>query len=329
MKKIALMSGVFGLSLMLVSCSGSTTAVVPQAGDNGDGGGYARPGDTLGGLPKPPVQDPTLNVLLTDAAPRLGALVPTEIDLGISEVDAISNGTVIPIAQYATPVVVNVLAEQDQPGSIGIGNVWSNAYDHIRFVVDVPSSKVVANGASYPISFPGNAAIGATVASNGSTATQVLSSSSVAMTVSGSFTVGGSPADAVEADFNAFESLKLNNAGAIVARPALFAVPSALAGKVSGSVVNAKGVPVSGATVVALGANGAVANTDNTAADGSFKMHTLAAGSYHLVVYDSYKTNAGQTISAVGATSTSSGTVDGGYVTVTAGQTTIVPTVRD
>jgi hypothetical protein len=157
----------------------------------------------------------------------------------------------------------------------------------------------------------------------------VLSPGSIAMSVSGNFMLGLSPAAAVEADFNAFESLRVNAYGAIVARPALFAVPSDLAGKISGSVANANGAPVSGATVVAFDANNHVANTDNTNADGTFKMHTLAAGSYHLVLYNGYKTAAGQTIYAANESYSAPSVVDGGYVTVSAGQTTNVPAIND
>jgi hypothetical protein len=323
MRNRALSRVAFGLSLLLGACSSGTASLTPSAVPGDTGGGVKRPSDTLGGLPK------LLDVQLGDAAPRLGSLVPTEIDLGITEVDAVSNGVVMPIAQYPVPVVVNVLAAQEHPHPIGIGVVWGGKYQQVRFVVDVASSKVVANGANYPISFPGNAAAGTTVNSTGSTTTQVLSPGSIAMSVSGNFMLGLSPAAAVEADFNAFESLRVNAYGAIVARPALFAVPSDLAGKISGSVANANGAPVSGATVVAFDANNHVANTDNTNADGTFKMHTLAAGSYHLVLYNGYKTAAGQTIYAANESYSAPSVVDGGYVTVSAGQTTNVPAIND
>jgi hypothetical protein len=324
MRNRALSRVAFGLSVVLLTaCSGAGSAVTPSA-VSGDSGGVKKPTETLGGLPLLPI-----NVDLADAAPRLGSLVPSEIDLGISEVDVISNGTVQVLAKYATPDVVNVLALQDHPGSIGIGAVWSNQYQSVRFVVDVASSKVVANGANYPISFPTTAIAAGTVASNGSTTTQALSSASIAMTVSGSFVVGTDPASDIEADFNAFESLKLSSMGGVIARPALFAVPSVLAGKIAGTVVNRRGGAVSGATLVALDANNHVANTDNTDANGAFKMHTLAAGTYHLMLYNTYRTAAGQSISSANPSYSASNSVDAGYVTVTAGSTTNVPAVND
>jgi len=324
MKNSALSRVAFGLSLVLLSaCSGGGSALTPGA-PGGDAGGIKRPTETLGGLPLLPI-----DVNLGDAAPRLGSLVPTEIDLGISEVDVVSNGVVQPLVKYGQPRVINVLAAQDHPKSIGIGAVWSNQYQQIRFVVDVASSKVVANGVNYPMSFPTTAIAPGTVASNGSTTTQALSAASIAMTVSGTFVDGADPASDVEADFNAFESLKLNSLGNVVARPALFAVPADLAGKIAGTVVNHRGSAVSGATLVAFDANNNVANTDNTDATGAFKMHTLAAGTYHLVLYNSYRTAAGQSISSANTSYAAPTSVDAGYVTVLAGQTTNVPAVND
>lgn len=326
MRNRALSRVAFGLSLLLCACSGGggstvTPGVVPPSS-----GGIKKPTDVLGGLPSP------INVMLGDAAPRLGSLTPTEIDLGISEVDIVSNGTIVPIAQYAAPVVVNVLAEQDHPGSIGVGTVWSGQYQQVRFVVNVASSKVVANGTNYPITFrtAASSISASTVASTGSSTVQSLDAGSVGMTVSGSFVDGGSPADAVEADFNAFESLKISSAGNIVALPTLFAVAADRSGKISGSLVNAQGAGVNGATIVAFDANNHVANTDNTDAAGAFNMHTLAAGTYHLVVYNSYRTAVGQAINATNESNPSStAPVDAGYVTVVAGQTTTVPSVND
>lgn len=287
--------------------------------------------ETVGGLPK------LINILLCDATPRLGNLAPTEIDLGVDEVDVVANGTIVPIAQYSSPVVVNVLAEQDQPGSIGIGSVWTSQYQQLRFVFDAATSKVVANGANYPINFKTNALSNTTVPAGAATSTTpagvatsttAVSSGTFAVTVNGTFAVGSNPASAVEADFNAFESLMVNSYGNIVARTTIFAVPSALAGKISGTLLNSAGQPVSNATVVAFDANNNVANTSNTDATGAYSMHTIAAGSVHLVVYNTYKTTVGQTLSATNQTANST-SVDGGYVTVTSGQTTQVPAIKD
>lgn len=324
MKNSALSRVAFGLSIVLLSaCSGGGSALTPGA-SGGDNGGVKRPTETLGGLPLLPI-----DINLGDAAPRLGSLVPSEIDLGITEVDVVSNGTVQPLVKYPQPHVINVLAAQDHPRSIGIGAVWSDQYQRIRFVVDVASSKVVASGADYAIAFPTSDIAPGSVASNGSTTVEALSGGSIAMSVSGAFVDGNDPASSVEADFNAFESLALDDAGGIEARPTLFAVPSDQAGKIAGTVVNQSGAGVSGATLVAFDANGNVANTDNTDANGGFKMHTLAAGTYHLMLYNAYRTAAGQSIASANASDAAPSIVDAGYVTVSAGQTTDVPAVND
>ncbi|HEY8321028.1 MAG TPA: carboxypeptidase regulatory-like domain-containing protein [Candidatus Baltobacteraceae bacterium] len=309
--------------MLLSACSGGGSALTPGAADS-HGGGLKHPTETLGGLPLLPI-----DINLGDAAPRLGSLLPTEIDLGISEVDVVSDGTVQPLVKYARPHMINVLAAQDHPRSIGIGAVWSNQYQQVRFVVNVASSKVVAGGADYPISFPTAEIAPGSVLANGSTTTEALSPGSIAMSVSGAFVDGTDPASSIEADFNAFESLALNGAGDVEARPTLFAVPSDKAGKLAGTVVNGSGAGVSGATLVAFDANGQVANTDNTDATGAFKMHTLTAGTYHLMLYNSYRTSAGQSIASANASDAAPAIVDAGYVTVAAGQTTDVPAVND
>src|SRR5208282_4588224 len=97
-----------------------------------------QPKDTLGGV------GDILSILLCDAPPSIGNLTPTEIDLGITSVGVVSNGTVTTIATYSTPYVVNVLADQTDPSSIGIGQYFSGTYQQLQFTFDVASSKVVA-----------------------------------------------------------------------------------------------------------------------------------------------------------------------------------------
>ena len=114
--------------------------------------------------------------------------------------------------------------------------------------------------------------------------------------------IGGGPAANIMADFNAMESLNQNSAGQIVAQPTLFAVASANAGEVQGQVLNSSGQPVQNAVVVALYAtangNQRAANTTNTDANGNFDLHAINAGSYQLVIYNTYTTASGQTITA-------------------------------
>lgn len=338
------------LLILLSACSGGSNSspAVPTVVDQSTGAhAKSRPADTLGGV------GGRLSILLGDAPPTIGSLTPTAINLGIDSVAVVSNGQVITLAQYPTPYVVNVLAYQDTSSPIGIGQYYSGTYQQLQFTFDVATSQVVAGGQNYPITFlPGNAQLssagaGATTsttanvptgnaltgnapagsASPGSAATG--SAPSVTVTVSGNFTIDGYPAATVKADFNALESLAPGPNGSIVSRPTMFAVPGGLSGGIAGTVLSStSGAPVSGAVVVALDQNGNVDNTVATAADGTFFLHTLAAGAYTLVVYNTYTTASGQVLNATGNGSTAT-SVTGPSTTVTAAQATQVGTIAD
>jgi hypothetical protein len=163
----------------------------------------------------------------------------------------------------------------------------------------------------------------------GSGTTTTGNSTTITMTVGGAFMIGGNPAAAVMADFNAVESLNQNSQGQIVAQPTLFAVATANAGQVDGQVLNANGQPVTNAIVVALNGRGRVQNTVNTDANGNFDLHTINAGTYQLVIYNNYTTASGQNILASGADASQGASFQGPTVTVTAGGTTQVGTLND
>jgi hypothetical protein len=269
-----------------------------------------------------------LNILLTDAPPNIGGLTPTAINLGIDSVQVISNGSPVTIATFSTPYIVNVMANPGtDPSSIGIGQIVNAPYSHLSFTVDVASSNVVANGQTYPIQFVLGAASQSSVGA-GSTSFSSGNSTTITMGVKGGYLINGSPAAAVQADFNAMESLTMNSSGQIIARPTLFAVPGGTAGDASGTVVNANGGPVAGATIVAINSTGNVANTTNTDQNGNFTLHTVTAGQYQLEVYNTYTTAVGQTNNASGNDNTST-YIQGPSVTITAGQTASVGNIAD
>ncbi len=284
----------------------------------------AKPQDTLGGVGGS--VGGALTILLGDAPPQIGNLVASQINLGIDSVAVVSNGTVTTLASYSKPYVVNVMQNQGDPSPIGIGQYYSGPYDHIVFRFDVASSNVVAGGTNYPITFLTNAARSS--AGAGTTTVTTAQNGAVTVTVAGNFMENGNPAQAIQADFNALESLAMSANGTIVSRPALFAIPYDQAGQVAGTVTSSQGTPVAGATVVALDANGNVGNTGSTDANGNFQLHTLAAGTWQLVVYNTYQTVSGQTLTATGNGSPSP-TVQGPTVTVTAGQTAAAGTIAD
>lgn len=304
----------------LTACAGTGSTHLPST-SSPTSQGHKKPQDILGGV------GGLLSVLLTDAPPQIGNLTPTEIDLGVTGVAVVANGTVNPIASYSQPVIVNVLAAQAQPSSIGIGSYFSGQYQGVQFTFDVASSHIVANNTTYPIAFlAGNNALSS--AGAGATTTTSGDAKTVTVTVDGNFVINGSPAASIQADFNALESLAQAADGSIVARPTLFAVPYTEAATIAGTVTNASGAPVSGAVVVALDASGHVANTTSTDASGAYSLHTLWAGSYTVVVYNTYKTASGQTLTASGNSNTAA-SVTGPTIDAPDQTTTTAPAIQD
>ncbi len=351
MKRYTSICAVLALIVIASGCSGSSGSAVPStSGSLASKTSPTSPGskhaaNTLGGGGN------RLNVLLGDAPPVIGGLIPTSINIGIDAVNVIYQGQIINIATYSTPDVVNIMANAGQPSNVGIGNVYTGNYDHIQFVVDVATSNLVANGTTYPIQFLTGQATQSSVGFGTGTTTVVgnaytMANSAAAaaaaptpnpnqitMTVGGDFLIQGSPAAQIQADFNALESLNMNSSGQIVAVPTLVADASVNVGNVSGTVLNQAGAPVASAVIVALDASGKVANTTNTDANGNFSLHTLdvndGGGVYQLVIYNNYTTASGQNLTASGADASTGAFIQGPSVTVTAQQTIALGNLAD
>lgn len=321
-------AGALVLSLGLAACSMHGS----QPGDSISSSintGIVHKQDVFGGTGPSRLLGGVLNLLLGDASPRLGNKKLMHVNLGIREIDAVSNGTTYVIAQYARPKVVDVLAFQNDNGApVGSANESQTTYQQIRFVVDLPTSQVV---------FQGNDSVGITFLTNTSTASSVRAGSNtttvadgpgaVDITVTQPFTI---PADAkpdVRVDFNLYESLAMLRNENVVGVPALFVAPRSDMGSVSGTVQNVRGNAVANATIVAVAADGSIGNTTCTDDQGNYTLGTLRSGTYQLVIYNQYTTAAGQQVNAYGASGAQS--VTGPTATVTAGQTTSLGTIAD
>jgi hypothetical protein len=344
-KRYTSIGAVLVLIGILSGCSGSSGSAVPST--SGSAASKTSPtspagkhaDEVLGGGSK-------LRVLLGDAPPVIGNLIPTSINIGIDAVNVIYQGQIINIATYTTPYVVNIMANAGQPSNVGIGQVYTGNYDHIQFVVDIPTSNLVANGTTYPISFLTGQTTQSSVGFGSGTTTVVGNAASataspapspnpnqITMTVGGDFLIQGSPAAQIQADFNALESLNMNSSGQIIAVPTLVADASVNVGNVTGTVLNQAGGPVANAVVVALDATGNVANTTNTDANGNFSLHTLdvndGGGTYQLVIYNNYTTASGQILTASGADAASGAFTQGPSITVTSQATTALGNLAD
>jgi hypothetical protein len=236
--------------------------------------GLRLPKNSLGGIPLLQIV-----VNLFDA-PLAGS--DAHVNLALVGINAISNGVSTPIMASASPVMVDLLTLQSTAQTY-LANVPAGTYDTVQLVVDPTQSNVVQNGATYPVQF-GSLSSG--------------SGSYVGIDAPAAFSGAANSSVAVTVDFNVLESVAING-GIAQIDPQL--VTSTDAADVAGSVQNAAGQPVSGAAVLALDANGNVLNSAITAADGSFDIHALGAGSATIVVENSYVSASGATLQATGA----------------------------
>ncbi|HTW85155.1 MAG TPA: DUF4382 domain-containing protein [Candidatus Sulfotelmatobacter sp.] len=208
-----------------------------------------------------------------------------QVNIGLVGINALSNGVATPIVANQTPQVVNLLALQSTAEQYA-ASLPAGSYDTLQLVVDPTTSSVVYQGQTYPVQF-------------GSLTSDPTSY--VGIDAPATFGSDGSANITLTADFNVLESVALDGAIANI-DPQL--VTATNASDVSGTILNAAGLPVSSAVVLALDANGNVLNSTISANDGTFTLHALSAGSATLVVQNAYVSASGESVSADGADAT-------------------------
>lgn len=282
-----------------------------------------QPFDTHGGI-----ASSSTNVEIGDAAPSVGNQL-AHLNLAIREVDLIdANGNSTVLAQYAEPLIVDILQYQDGSGATVArgGNAKPKTYTQVRIVVEAAESQAIyTDNSTGALNFSGDSSA-SSVGAGLATATAPGWQGTVAITTPVNFTTQPNLNNTLKVDFNAFESLAPGASTAVTVRPTLFAAAASSAGTITGTVVGKNGKPVANATVIATGSDGSVGNTVATDASGNFNLHALNADTYSLQVRNSYTNAAGANIVSQGG---GGGTVLGPTVTVTPGQTTDAGTIRD
>lgn len=285
-----------------------------------------------------------MDVAVGDAPPAFFGSGLARVNLAISEIDVTdASGNSQVVAKYSTPLIVDLLQYQDGSGdNVGEASVNTlQTYQQIRFVIDAgASSALYTGGLSAPLNFVTDSDSSSAHAGQ-ATSTSYLGAGRVAITENGSFTIGSSPTEIVNVDFNLMESLTPPSIGwsdgdrhhsssgpGLAVRPTLFVAASSNEGMISGTVVNQHGTPVSNAVIVAVGTSGQVGNTVATDASGNFLLHTLAAGTYRLDVYNEYTNSAGANFSAVGSSSDRE-RVKEMTITISPGQTANAGIIQD
>lgn len=275
-----------------------------------------------------------LQVLLGDAAPDLGGRKLQRLDLGIKEVDAIQNGQATVLASFDQPQIVNVLAHQDDNSGevLANANVARSDYQQLRLVVELAdSSAKFRGGPKVPVDFLVNVASASSAGAGATTVTTSDGPGAVDLIVTQPFSIPDSRHNAVRVDFNAFESLTLDSTGNLLSRASLYVAPIDQISRITGRIVSSDGNPVANATVVALATDGSVGNTGFTNGRGCFSIGTLRAGTYQLVIYNSYTTASGRTVTASGESpgNTSVQSFAGPSVTTSSGNAISAGTIKD
>ncbi len=220
-----------------------------------------------------------LNSLLGDSAPTIGGRTLAHFYVGVREIDAIQNGQSVVLGSSSTPYQIDLLQYQNGSGDwMTQTSVPAQTYTQLRYVFDVGSTQAVfADGSTMPVRFnagPSRSSSGEGAST--STSADSTYANAVDVVVNTQLTVQ-SDSDTVAADFNLAESLG-QAPGALVVRPVVSA--AADPGQINGTVQNANGNGVQGATVVAYGSNGAAVNSTATDASGAFNLHALPADTY-------------------------------------------------
>jgi hypothetical protein len=227
--------------------------------------GSRTPLNSYGGVPA------TVSII---DAPSLPA--GSQVNVAVVAVNAMAGGVAYPIVQFASPVVVNVLDYQTQALALGSATIPALQYDGVQYVIDPSQSSVVTNGTTYPMVF-GSFTNRSFVPSGSGLAALFFPAPVNAATTAPNFVV----------DFNTAQWINLAGGIAQVGPQWGGAIWSQSA-VIAGTIVNAAGQPVEGATIAAIGSGGAVVQAALSRSDGAFQLHAIPSGSYSLVVYNTY-----------------------------------------
>jgi Domain of unknown function (DUF4382)/Carboxypeptidase regulatory-like domain len=315
------------LSLSLAACAGQ--GVQPATGTKSTGSSVGSPlhkMDVYGGI-----GGSRMDMTMGDAPPWFSGRTLAHFYVGIREVDMIANGQATPVFSLGSPYVFDLLAYQDgSMADLGQGSIAPGQYSQLRFVFDTASAQAIfSDGSSLPVVFmTNNGNAGNRPGSSTVTTTDANIAGAVDVTINAQINVNAGDQLSYGIDFNALESMAVVNNNSMKVRPSLVGASNSSSGKITGTVVNQSGSPVQNVVVAAVASDGTIVNTALTGPMGRFNIHGINAGTYQVVLYNSYTTAGGQQYNASGQSSTST-SVNGPSVTVTGGTATAVGTLAD
>lgn len=269
-----------------------------------------------------------LSAALMDAPFRTSGGTVTAVNIAVAKVEAVGSGGVQTIATFSPAQQINLLNYQSSPLQLGSSQIPAGQYQQLRLVLDTSqanNTSIVLNGTTIPLSIPSVTSVGFGGNSSSDNG-DGPGTSGIKVNVNLNAQAGQTYGFVI--DFNAAESIvQAGNSGQWLMKPVLVATAQALAGSISGVVKNNAGTAVTNAQIVAE-QNGTIVNSGVTDSNGNFQINALPAGSYTLVVNNTWTTQAGAAQTATGADQTTAVTYPN-PVTVTGGQATSGITITD
>ena len=254
----------------------------------------------------------------------------TAVNIAVAKAELIGSGGPQVIATFSPAKQINLLDYQTTALQLGTVQIPAGQYQQLRLLLDTSSANntsVVINGTTFPLTIPSATGPSGFGGNTSTDAGDGQGTSGIKVNVS--LDAQGGSAYGYLIDFNAAESIVSAGAsGKYMMKPVLVATAQTLAGAVSGMVKNNAGAGVANAQVVAQ-QNGTAINSGVTDANGNFQINALPAGTYTLVVNNSWTSQAGAAETATGFDGTVTSVTNPNTVTVTSGQTTSGVTIAD
>ena len=263
----------------------------------------------------------TVNVSMIDAPFRISGGTVTAVNVAIQKIELIGTGGHQVIATYSPDNVVNLLNFQSTPLALGSAVIPAGTFHQVRLVLDTASTAttITVNGTTFPLDIPsatgplgfgGNSSVDS--GDGPGTAGIKVNFDLVAQ---GGFTYG------ILIDFNAAESIVFAG-GKYIMKPVLVATSVATSGAIAGTVTNSvnSGAVVNAQVVAEQG--GTPINSGVTDSTGHYQVNALPAGTYTVVVNNSWTNQGGMAMTATNGNGAGPFTVNN--VVVTAGQVTTV-----